>query len=196
MAAIAASEATHFTRCVLTNSSVTTVWHAWESLRLPDCWLVAGCLAQTVWNIRSSLPADHGISDLDLVYFDQDDTSASTERMHAERIRQMFPQLRVWIDVKNEARVHLWYEAKFGRAIAPYKSAMDAIDTFPTTATSIGIRPSPDGAEVYGTFGLSDLFTGIVRANKRLISREVYEAKASKWRTRWPDLKVISWDED
>lgn len=73
---------------------------------------------------------------------------------------------------------------------------MDAIDSFPTTATTIGIRPSAAGAEVYATFGLSDLFAGIVRPNKRLITRDVYEAKASKWRDYWPDLTVISWDED
>jgi hypothetical protein len=196
MAAIAASEGALFTRCVLMNSSVTTVWRAWESLKLPDCWIVAGCLAQTVWNSRSGLPADHAISDLDLVYFDREDMSASTERKHAERIRHMFSQLSVWIDVKNEARVHLWYEAKFGKAIEPHTSVMDAIDSFPTTATTIGIRPSAAGAEVYATFGLSDLFAGIVRPNKRLITRDVYEAKASKWRDYWPDLTVISWDED
>lgn len=108
----------------------------------------------------------------------------------------MFSQLSVWIDVKNEARVHLWYEAKFGKAIGPYTSVVDAIDSFPTTATTIGIRPSAAGAEVYATFGLSDLFAGIVRPNKRLITRDVYEAKASKWRDYWPDLTVISWDED
>lgn len=196
MAEIAASEGALFTRCALMNSSLTTVWRAWESLKLPDCWLVAGCLAQTVWNSRSGLLPDHGISDLDLVYFDHEDTSAATEREHAERIRQMFSQLPVWIDVTNEARVHLWYEAKFGKRIAPYTSVIDAIDSFPTTATTIGIRPSAGGAEIYATFGLSDLFAGIVRANKRLTTRDVYEAKASKWRARWPDLTVISWDRD
>ena len=32
-------------------------------------------------------------------------------------------------DVKNEARVHLWYEARFGAAIPPYQSAEAAIAT-------------------------------------------------------------------
>ncbi|MYL64480.1 hypothetical protein GLW07_14070 [Bacillus hwajinpoensis] len=42
---------------------------------------------------------------------------------------------------------------------------------------------------------LHDLFGLIVRPNKILISRDVYEAKVSKWSARWPELEVISWDE-
>jgi hypothetical protein len=39
-------------------------------------------------------------------------------------------------DVKNEARVHLWYERRFGRHLEPYRSTGDAIATWPTTASS------------------------------------------------------------
>jgi uncharacterized protein len=54
---------------------VTTVVDRWSDIRLPDCWLVAGFLAQTVWNDAFGLPATHGISDIDLVYFDGGDLS-------------------------------------------------------------------------------------------------------------------------
>jgi hypothetical protein len=41
-------------------------------LALPDAWLVAGCLVQTVWNVLTDRPLDHGISDYDIFYFDPD----------------------------------------------------------------------------------------------------------------------------
>ncbi|EPH61182.1 hypothetical protein D932_02950 [Enterococcus casseliflavus 14-MB-W-14] len=38
-----------------------------------------------------------------------------------------------------------------------------------------------------------DLFSGIVRPNKAMISREVYEKKIEKWCSKWPELNVIGW---
>ena len=185
----------HIETSALENPAIRSVWHAWNELSLPDCWLVAGCLAQTVWNERFGFAPDYGISDIDLVYFDASDLTEAGETAQAERVRELFPDLGVWIDVKNEARVHLWYKAKFGYSITPYSSTINAIDTFPTTATTVGIRPKSSGAEVYSTFDLNDLFSGVVRANKRQITRAIYEAKVSKWLARWPDLEVVSWDQ-
>lgn len=132
---------------------------------------------------------------MDLVYFDPDDLTEEREQKQAKRIRKLFPDLPIWIDVKNEARVHLWYETKFGYPIPPYSSVREAIDTFPTTSTAIGIRPAGRGTEIYATFGFVDLFAGVVRANKKQITRDIYVAKVSKWLIRWPDLRVVSWDQ-
>jgi hypothetical protein len=100
------------------------------------------------------------------------------------------------IDVKNEARVHLWYEAKFGYAIRPYASVADAITTFPTTATAVGLRPGPEGLAVFAPYGLADLLGLIVRPNKRQITRSIYEAKVTRWTSVWPGLKVVPWGAD
>ena len=91
------------------------------------------------------LPATHGISDIDLVYFDGDDLSQGAEASHAARIGALFADLGLWVDVKNEARVHLWYAEKFGNTLAPYVSTEDAITTFPTTATAVGVQPRANG---------------------------------------------------
>lgn len=167
----------------------------WGRIQLRDCWLVAGSIAQTVWNNRYGLPYDFGISDVDLIYFDPDDLSAGAEQEHAERIRHCFEGLPVWFDVKNEARVHLWYEEKFGSPIAQYQSAEAAISTFPTTATAVGIRPDADEMEIHAPFGLDDLMGGIVRPNKTQITKDIYEAKVAKWLRAWPDLVVVNWDD-
>ncbi|WFU06312.1 nucleotidyltransferase family protein (plasmid) [Rhizobium sp. CB3171] len=165
----------------------------WREIALPDAWLVAGAIAQTVWNQAFGFARDQGINDIDIVYFDASDLSEDAEAKHAARIRTAFSDLPIWIDVKNEARVHLWYEAKFGYPIEPYKSTVDAIATFPTTATAVGMRPHNGGLELCAPFGLSDLLGGVVRANTRQITREVYERKVERWINVWPNLTVVSW---
>lgn len=96
--------------------------------------------------------------------------------------------------MKNEARVHLWYEAKFGYPITPYVSTTDAIATFPTTATAVGLLPRNGGLELCAPFGLSELLGGVVRANKIQIRRQIYEQKVSRWLKVWPKLSVVDWD--
>lgn len=183
-------------RSILARSPiVATVIDRWPQIGLPDCWLAAGCLAQTVWNDALGLPATHGLSDIDLVYFDGGDLSQEAESAHAERIRALFADLGLWVDVKNEARVHLWYAEKFGTAQAPYVSTEDAMTTFPTTATAIGVQPRTDGLHVFAPYGLSDLLGLIVRPNKKQITRPIYEAKVKKWLAKWPGLRVVGWDD-
>ncbi len=104
-----------------------------------------------------------------------------------------FPNLPVRLDVKNEARGHLWYEQKFGSPIATYLSTADAITTFPTTATAIGIRPKGDEFEFEAPFGSADLMQGIVRPNRKQITKNIQEAKVRRWIDLWPELTVIDW---
>jgi hypothetical protein len=166
----------------------------WQHIGLPDAWLVAGAIAQTVWNDGFGFAPEHGIADVDIVYFDAGDLSAESEAAHAARVRALFADLAVWIDIKNEARIHLWYEARFGRPLAPYVSTADAISTFPTTATALGVQPAATGLELVAPFGLADLLGLIVRPNKKQIARQVYEAKVARWLTVWPGLHVVPWD--
>lgn len=165
----------------------------WESIALPNCWLVAGAVAQTVWNLKLGNPLEHGIRDVDLVYFDQDALDRESELREETRIQSQFGDVAASFDVKNEARVHLWYEERFGYPLEPYRSFEDAIATFPTTATAIGIRPNHGRIEIAAPFGLSDLLDLRVRANKRQVRREVYEAKIGRWRGAWPQLEIIDW---
>ena len=183
-------------RSIISESPLLSpILHDWEKIALPDCWLVAGAIAQTVWNRSFGLPATHGIADIDIVYFDAADLSESAEAEHTSRIRAVFPRLPAGIDVKNEARVHLWYEAKLACSIEPYTSAADAITTFPTSATAVGLRPRPEKWESCAPYGTSDLLGLIVRPNKKQITREIYKAKVNRWIAVWPELTVIDWDE-
>jgi hypothetical protein len=176
------------------NPDLAALLDGWAAVALPDAWLVAGCVAQTVWNARFGTPPTHGIGDIDLVYFDPADLTAATEAGHEARLRAAFPRLSARLDVKNQARVHCWYEAKFGKPLAPYASAPAAIATYPTTATCLGVRPGPGGLEVCAPYGVSDLLAGIVRPNKVLVTEAVYAAKAARWQAAWPGLRVMAWD--
>jgi hypothetical protein len=190
---ISSDDAARLERILRTNAAIAAILARFDAIALPDAWLVAGCLAQTVWSHTTGRPAGAGIRDIDLVYHDAADLSEESENARALRLRALFADLPEKLDVKNQARVHLWYERRFGRAISPYPSTAAAIATFPATATALGVQQSGSQFRVCAPFGLADLFSLTVRANPVLVSREVYEAKAARWRTEWPMLTVLPW---
>jgi hypothetical protein len=162
-------------------------------LGLPNWYFGAGGIAQTVWNLRHGFDPAAGIKDYDLVYFDRDDLSVDAERRNEVEVARRLAESGVVVDVKNEARVHLWHSERFGRHIDPYRSAEEAIATWPTTASSVGVRHDNESFIVCAPFGLADLLGMVARPNKTIISRDVYEEKISRWAARWPNLRVIPW---
>jgi hypothetical protein len=177
------------------NAWLWEVIQQWKAYDLPDCWVVAGAIAQTVWNLAGNYPLAYGIRDLDVVYFDPDDLTEEAERLNEARLRFRFPDLPAKLDVKNEARVHLWHERHFGYSIMPYRSAVDAIGSFPTTVTAVGLRWTGSHLECCAPFGLEDLLGLRVRPNKRQITRRIYEDKIARWRALWPHVSFVGWDE-
>ncbi|WP_150272953.1 nucleotidyltransferase family protein [Paenibacillus tepidiphilus] len=157
-------------------------------------YIGAGCLVQTVWNGLSGRQPDYGIGDIDIIYYDGEDLSYEAEDRMIARGRKLFADAPLPVDLKNQARVHLWYERKFGVRLAPYTSLEAAIDSWPTTVTSLGVRWSgEDEWHIYAPFGLGDLFAMELRANKALVTEEVYRNKTDKWQRLWPELKVEPW---
>ncbi|KMM39705.1 hypothetical protein AB986_08770 [Alkalihalobacillus macyae] len=168
-----------------------------SQLEFDHYYVGAGSLVQTVWNYLSGYPISYGISDIDIIYFDDKDLTKEKEEMIELKLASSLSDLPLEIDVKNEARVHLWYKKKFGKDINPYQSLEDAINSWPTTATALGVRRETNGEfKVYAPYGLNDLFSMTVRANKQLISRDIYEEKATKWLNLWPKLTVIPWENE
>ena len=137
----------------------------------------------------------HGINDIDLIYFDPDDLSEDTENKQSIRINNCYEGLGIKFDVKNEARVHLWYEGRFGYPINAYTAAESAIETFPTTAGAIAVRPNGQGLESFAPFGFDDLMNLVIRPNKRQITKEIYLDKVARWEPNWPRVKFLSWEE-
>jgi len=166
----------------------------WHAIDLPDARLSGSLVAQARWNELFGFDPHHGIDDLDIVYFDAGDLSHESELAAERRIAAQFADLPVRVDVKNQARVHLWYQAKFGYAIEPYRSIAGAIATFPTTSSAVGLRGG-DGRDIIAPFGLADLLHPRVRANAVQITEAYFEQKAARWRRFWPDLEILPWAE-
>lgn len=164
-----------------------------QMLGLHDYYIGAGCICQTVWNLQNGRDPLYGISDIDFAYFDQTDLSYEAEDRVVKMVKERFAHLPLMMDVKNQARVHLWYQQHYGYNLPPYQSLEQAVDTWPTTATSVGVRLEDDQFKVYAPFGLNDLFGQIVRANRTQITAQTYQQKCDKWTRKWPTLTVIPW---
>lgn len=185
-----------FVTVVRSNPAVAEILRRAQQLELPGWYLTAGGLFQTVWNHLADRDPQAGIRDYDFFYFDDSDLSYDAENEVIESAASVFADLGVDVEVRNEARVHLWYEQHFGSPIAPYRSTEDAIDHFVSTTCCFGITTDSSGTDaVYAPHGFDDLFAGIVRPNPRLPMQHVYEAKAARWTTEWPKLTVLPWPE-
>ena len=98
------------------------------------------------------------------------------------------------MQIRNQARVHLWYEQKFGLPCPPYESTEAAIDTFEATTACLGVRAEPGWRwRIYAPHGLSDVFNLVVRPNPVLAPRQVYQVKTARWQRQWPSLAVLPW---
>jgi hypothetical protein len=177
------------------NELVVQVLARAARLDLPGWYLTAGCVFQTVWNVVTGRPPA-GIKDYDLFYFDDSDLGWDAENEVIRAGEQVFGDLPVVVEIRNEARVHLWYEDRFGVPCAPHTSTEAAIDSFAATTCCLGIRLASDGRwRVYAPHGLADVFGLVVRPNPVLAPRDVYEAKTRRWRGQWPELTVLPWPE-
>ncbi|ALV33651.1 nucleotidyltransferase family protein [Streptomyces sp. CdTB01] len=185
-------------RAVLSRNSVLIqVLERAATMGLPGWYLTAGCLFQTVWNVVTGRPPTEGIKDYDVFYFDAGDLSWAAEDAVIRAGREIFAGLPAEVEIRNEARVHLWYERKFGVPCPPYASSEAAIDSFAATTCCLGVRLEAGGRwRVYAPHGLSDVFGLVLRPNPVLAPRSVYEAKAARWREQWPELTVLEWPMD
>jgi hypothetical protein len=99
-------------------------------LSLPDWLVFSGAVYQPVLNHLSGCSVDYGIKDYDLGYFDASDLSYEAEDVVIRRVKAAFDEpLHSMVEVRNQARVHLWFEAKFGEAYEPLSSTAEAFRT-------------------------------------------------------------------
>lgn len=176
------------------NEVLVDVLERARRLDAPNWYITAGCLFQTVWNVVTGRPPTDGIKDYDLFYFDDRDLSYEAEDLVIKAGAEVFDGLLADVEIRNEARVHLWYEEKFGVPCEPHVSTESAIDCFAATTCCLGVRIEPGGRwRVYAPHGLSDVFGLVVRPNPVLAPRDVYETKAARWQQVWPELTVMPW---
>jgi len=168
-----------------------------RDLDLPQHRIVAGCIYQTVWNVLTGRPPGTGLHDYDLVYFDRGDLSEESEAAIENRVCQQLADLPAPVEVRNQARVHLWFEEHFGIAYPPLSCADEAIMRYASATHAVGVKLTARGElDVFAPFGLSDIFGLTLRPNYALPNKATHERKAMRAKAVWPELTVLPWDEE
>lgn len=162
-----------------------------RDLDLPDWLIFSGAIYQRVLNRLTGRDADYGIKDYDLGYFDAADTSYEAEDAVIRKVAQAFePPLRDLVEVRNQARVHLWFEDKFGEPYAPLRSSAEALTRFVSPLYAVAVRlESDDRLTVVAPFGLEDLFTLRLRPNA-VRRTGGFARTAASVTARWPEIVV------
>lgn len=182
-----------FLQLIMENPINASILDRLPQLGLRQCYLTAGCLFQTVWNLRSGHPPQAMIKDYDVFYFDDGDLSWEAEDAVIRHGSVLFQDLGVSIDLKNQARVHLWYEERFGVPCPRLTSATDGIDRYLISCTCIGINAAT--GELYAPNGLQETWDGHLRINPKNHQTGRFMTKAKDYQARWPWLTVHPWAE-
>lgn len=173
-------------RLVESDEWMMDVLRAAEELNLPDWWIGAGFLRNKVWNGLEGVDS-HSSSDVDLVYYDLDDTNPETDWAYDEKMNLKYPDDE-W-QVRNQARMH--YVNNF----PPFTSTEDAISNWIETATCIAVKLENGKLKFMFCHGIDDLVNLTVRPIPRFQAPElmgIYKKRMEKknWQDIWPNLKI------
>ena len=160
-------------------------------LGLPDWRVFSGAVYQSVWNALTGRAPGYGVRDYDLGYFDPD-TSWDAEDTFIKRVAAAFePPFRDLVEVRNQARVPIWFPAHFGEPYAPISCTDEALERFVAPAFAIGIRLEPDDTiSVAAPLGLEDIFALTLRPNpNRPLARD-WSRVVERAVARWPELTI------
>ncbi|MEX0954795.1 MAG: nucleotidyltransferase family protein [Rhizobiaceae bacterium] len=173
------------------------VWAALETahaLDLPGWLIVSGAIYNTVWNHLTGRPSGHGLKDIDLFYFDGGDLSWEAEDAVIKRGEAAFSDLPVPVEIRNQARVHLWYPERFGRQCPAYANSTESLGYFASKTHAVGVKLDRRGAlQVVAPFGLDDIFSLRVTPNHALDNRATHEEKGRRARANWTEVTVVPW---
>lgn len=167
-----------------------------RTLALPDAILCSGAIYNTVWNVLTGRPPLNGIKDADVGYFDAGDLGFEAEDCVIQRASLVFARSAVPVELRNQARVHLWAREKLGIDYPQLSCSADMLRNFATRTHAVALRPRPEGSfDVEAPFGLDDLFAFRLTPNPVLKNKATHEQKAQRAKAIWPELHVVDWPE-
>lgn len=169
--------------------------HGMAELNLPDPLLGSGAIYNSVWNVLTGRPRHTGIKDADLVYFDPADRSYEAEDRVIRRVQTYFANSPIPPEVRNQARVHLWFPQKFGLHYPELKSSAEMLNYFATKTHAIAARIEAGQIVIFAPFGLDDLFSFRLTPNPALSNKFTHDSKAARAKAIWPELSVEPWPE-
>lgn len=163
-----------------------------RGLGLTDWRVFSGAVYQAVWNAVTGRPVGYGRKDYDLGYFDPD-TSWDAEDVVIKRVAAAFDEpFRTDVEVRNQARVHLWFKDRFGEDYEPLPDTDTALGRFVAPAFAVGVRLEQDETiSVCAPFGLEDVFSMTLRPNPDRPLARGWTRTVENARRRWPELTVV-----
>ncbi|MCI4663231.1 MAG: nucleotidyltransferase family protein [Neomegalonema sp.] len=175
----------------------------WDALRrardlgLPDWWITSGAIYQSLWNAQTGKPSGYGVKDVDLIYFDGSDLSYDAEDAVIRRATPIFAGISTPVEIRNQARVHVWYPDRFGQAYPQLASAAESLLYYASRTHAVAARLlAHDVIDIVAPFGLTDIFARRIVPNFALDNRSTHEAKAARAAACWPGVEVVPWSAD
>jgi uncharacterized protein len=176
-------------RIIMEDDEMMEILRAAESLGLPDWWVCAGFVRSKIWDTLHGFSQKTITPDVDVIYFDKDNTDERIEKNLENRLRTILPHVP-W-SVKNQARMHLVNQ------IPPYLSSIDAISKFPETATALGVKVDKEGnVSLAAPCGIEDVIHLELKPTLFFTQTKeraaIYEERIVKkdWKSIWSKLKV------
>jgi hypothetical protein len=156
-----------------------------RELDLPDWCIAAGFVRNLAWDKLHRFSVTTALSDIDLIYFDAERTSARRDKEIEAALMLRDPDLP-W-SVHNQARMHE------RNGDAPYASTLDAMSYWVEIETAVGVRLlSNDELEIVAPFGLTSLFAKNITPNPKRYKPADFAGRLSEknWLRLWPELQV------
>lgn len=179
------------------NKDLMAVLDYITELKLPNFYIAAGAVFQTIWNYYDGKDLNFGIKDIDVIYYNNSNLSVEKDLEYYNMINEYVKSknFNYEIDVSNEARMHLWkIEHNQGKNVEQYKNSEDAMSKWIATVHAIGITKVNDDIKVYAPYGLSDIYSRTIRPIKHNDnSKELYNKKVASWKKRFNNLNIIEW---
>lgn len=183
-----------FLDIVWSDANIRSALLAARALALPDWLIVSGVLYSAVWNALTGRQAGYGTRDVDLFYHDEGDLSWGGEDAVISRAEPVFAHLPLPVEIRNQARVHLWAPAKFGRPCPRYRSSAHSVAHFASKTHAVGVRLlDSDRLELVAPFGVADIFSFRITPNRVIDNRATHEAKGKRAMETWPEVTVVPW---
>jgi hypothetical protein len=179
------------------NKDLMAVLDYITELKLPNFYIAAGSVFQTIWNYYDGNDLNFGIKDIDVIYYNNSDLSVEKDLEYYNIINTYIKAkgFNYEVDVSNEARMHLWkIEHNQGDNVEQYKNSEDAMSKWIATVHAIGITKVNDNIKIYAPYGLSDIYSRTIRPIKHNgNSKELYDKKVASWQNRFDNLNIIEW---
>ncbi|VAW20241.1 hypothetical protein MNBD_ALPHA11-1091 [hydrothermal vent metagenome] len=165
-----------------------------QEFDLPDWLLVSGAIYNNVWNHLTDRNSMTGVKDFDVFYFDASDLSYEAEDKIIQRGAKKFAGFSRPVEIRNQARAHLWVPQKFGFDLPPLKSSGEMLQNFASRTHAVGVGlNAKNEIKIVAPFGLSDIFSFRLTPNYNRANRATYEQKASRLKKNWPELNIVPW---